>query len=192
MKKNVFSWNEAKTVAFETPASTLKLQLHLWKKAGEIVGLRRGVYAFAGEVPQTAEILSALYPPAYVSLESALSMYGVIPDVPFAVTSVTIRPTRNFQTPCGRFGFRHIPQEGFIGFDPKTLIATFEKAVVDYLYIHRRTLVTSPETFKNLRWQNLGKFNFRKARQFANLFKSPEVSNLLEEVKKYATTFDAD
>src|SRR3990172_7000882 len=101
MKKGVFTWSEAKTVAFDTPPPTLKLQLHLWKRAGEIVSVRRGVYTFPDAVPVTGEILKALYPPSYVSLESALSIHGVIPDVPFATTAVTTRPARTFSTPWG-------------------------------------------------------------------------------------------
>lgn len=192
MKKGVFTWSEAKTVAFDTPPPTLKLQLHLWKRAGEIVAVRRGVYGFTDSIPETEEILKALYPPCYVSLESALSIHGLIPDVPFATTGVTTRPSRNFSTPWGTFIFRRLKSEAFKGFDPKTLIAFKEKAVVDYLFFSRRRFGNEKSPWQERRWQNLRGFNFRRARKYARAFGSGQLTRLIGGLEDYATTHDVD
>ena len=108
MLKPVFTWEEAKIVAFKTPPATLKVQLNYWKKQGEVTSLKRGVYLFPDRKAETAEIAKALYSPCYFSLESALHHYGLIPDVVFASTLVTTKATRKFQTPAGHFIYHKI------------------------------------------------------------------------------------
>src|SRR3990172_5261655 len=80
MKKNIFSKEEAQIVAFDTPPSTLKLQLHQWVKAGDLITLKRGLYAFSNTRVDKVEVARRLYPPSYSSLEYALNLYGFIPE----------------------------------------------------------------------------------------------------------------
>src|SRR5579871_5690380 len=96
MKKNAFTFREAALVAQTDSPETLRLNLHRWVKKGELVRLRREVYAFPRRMPSLPESISALYSPAYISLESALNRHGLLPDVPFEITLVTPRPTRSF------------------------------------------------------------------------------------------------
>jgi predicted transcriptional regulator of viral defense system len=88
MKKDIFSKEEAQIVAFDTPLSTLKLQLHQWMKAGNLIGLKRGLYVFSDSHVDKVEVARRLYSPCYISLEYALNSYGLIPDVPFSVTLI--------------------------------------------------------------------------------------------------------
>lgn len=188
MRKPVFRWEEAKIVAFETPPSVLKFQLHYWKKRGEIIPLKRGVYLFADRQAESAEMAQALYAPCYFSLEWALSYYGLIPDVAFSMTLMTTKTTRTFQTPIGHFIYHKIKQEAFLGYDPKTLMAEPEKALVDYLYLYRHHLVPKDDFWEELRFQNLDEISFPKAKKFAACFKSKKVLQLLESLKSYAKT----
>lgn len=58
-------------------------QFTLWAKKGYLVKLKNGIYAFAKDYEKIKgeEIASVLYQPSYLSLESALSFYGFIPEM---------------------------------------------------------------------------------------------------------------
>lgn len=186
MKKPVFTWEEAKIVAFNTPPNTLKLQLHQWKKEGDIIALKRGVYLFSDRPADKIEIAKHLYSPCYLSMEYALNHHGLLPDVAFAMTMVTIKPTRRFQTPVGLFTFQKIKQAAFSGFDPDTLMAECEKALVDYLYLNVNHLVPKNIFWKEMRWQNLKTVRFSKALTFAQLFKNKKLITLVRSLQSYA------
>ncbi len=109
MIKPVFSSAEAQLVARGDNPGLINLQLHQWKEQGELVQLKRGVYAFPG-VPDlsAAQIAAALYAPCYISLEYALSFYGILPEAAFIYTLVTPKGTRQFTTPLGVFSYHKI------------------------------------------------------------------------------------
>jgi predicted transcriptional regulator of viral defense system len=90
----------------------LRRQLTRWTKAGRLIQLRRGVYALAPPYqkikPHPFLIANRLLPASYVSLQSALDYYGLIPDVVHGVTSVTTRHPHRWQTPMCDFIFHHI------------------------------------------------------------------------------------
>ena len=186
MQKDIFSREEAQIVAFDTAPNTLKLQLHQWVKSGDLVTLKRGLYIFADKKVDKVEIARCLYSPCYISLEYALNMYGLIPDVPFAMTMVTPKATRKFNTVFGQFIYRNIKKEVFFGFDEETLIAEKEKALVDYLYLNSSHLVPSVIFWKELRLQNLDDFDFDRALYFAEKYNYLKLLSLLESVKNYA------
>jgi hypothetical protein len=90
----------------------LRCQLSRWTKAGRLIQLRRGVYTLAPPYqkikPHPFLIANRLLPASYVSLQSALDYYGLIPDVAHGVTSVTTKRPHRWQTPLGSFIFYHI------------------------------------------------------------------------------------
>jgi predicted transcriptional regulator of viral defense system len=99
-----------------------------------------------------------LYSPSYVSLESALSWYGFIPEGVFQVTSCSSRKTQSFDTPLGSFSYRHIKPALFFGYQLEEwnkhhfAIAEPEKTVIDYLYLHHE--IREPDDFESLRWNS--------------------------------------
>ncbi|MCL5986312.1 MAG: hypothetical protein M1371_07070 [Actinobacteria bacterium] len=188
MQKNIFSKEEAQIVAFNTAPSILKLQLHQWVKSGELVTLKRGLYTFTDRQVDKVEVARYLYSPCYISLEYALNLYGLIPDIPFAMTMVTPKATRKFNTIFGQFVYRKIKKEAFLGFDEEKLIAEKEKALVDYLYLNSSHLLPSTSFWEELRLQNLDHFDFSKAFYFVEKFNSRKLLNLLKSVKGYAST----
>lgn len=187
MVKPFFSVEEARRVAFETPPATLGLQLHQWTAAGDLVRFKRGVYGFPGEVADKIALVPELYGPAYVSLESALHAYGLLPDVVFSVTLVTPRLTRRFTTPVGEFVFHHIKPTLFWGYDPQTLMGEREKVLVDYFYFNSARLTPARDFWREMRWQNLDQVNFRQARQIAKKFGSKKVTRLLESLAEFGS-----
>lgn len=118
-------------------------QLTLWKQKGYIQHLKRGLYYFTDAKDQltSEEISFNLYEPSYISLEQALSVYGVIPDIVHATTAITSRKTRTFTTrDFGTFIYRHVKPELFFGYTTtetkygKYSMAEPEKALLDFLY----------------------------------------------------------
>ena len=79
---------------------------------GDIVRIRKGLYAFGGAYrrePLSRELLANLiYGPSYISLEYALSYHGLIPERVSTVTSVALGRSRKFDTPLGTFTYRSL------------------------------------------------------------------------------------
>lgn len=110
---------------------------------GIIVRVKKGLYVFGDAYrtrPYSREILANLiYGPSCVSLEYALHYHGLTPEGSAALTSVTTKRGREFQTPVGLFLYRTIPEAGFhVGLQRVELddgraflLAGPEKAVVD-------------------------------------------------------------
>ena len=167
-------------------------QLSLWVKKGYLMQLKRGIYAFSRDKDKIKgeAIAFLLYQPSYLSLESALSWYGFIPEIVHAFTSVTARTTRSFENACGRFIYRHVRAELFWGYvEMKTedhahyLLAEPEKALLDYLYLNI-SHINSQVDFENIRLnaEQMGKtlnkdkflrylqvFNVKKMEKWARL-----------------------
>ena len=111
---------------------------------GEIVAIKSGLYVLSGifgKKPLPEQVANLLYGPSYVSLDYALSRYGLIPERVFSITSVCIGRRKAFDTAVGYFSYlqmkpeyyslayvRHVTTEG------SYLIATPEKALCDRLY----------------------------------------------------------
>ena len=113
-------------------------------RRGAIVRVKKGLYIF-GEMnrrrPVSREVLANLiYGPSYVSLDSALAYHGLIPERVAAVTSITPKRPRRFDTPLGCFIYRQVPLPAFpLGMQRVEtdgvafLIASRERALADKL-----------------------------------------------------------
>lgn len=133
-------------LAGQGKATNVERQLDRWCKSGRILQLRRGVYAvkatYVKHPPHPFLVANILQRASYVSLQSALSYYGMIPEYVPTTTSVTTKRPERFDTPLGRFEFRHTAKHLFTGFNEieitpglTALIASPEKALVDLLYL---------------------------------------------------------
>jgi len=115
--------------------------------SGEIIHVRRGLYCLASKYQKKSLNLHALahyvYGPSYVSLESALSWHGWIPEAVHAVTSASFKKSKEFRTPLGTFSYDRVPQEVFYAEVERLtdasgnvlLMATPLKALTDYVYV---------------------------------------------------------
>ncbi len=118
--------------------------------SGEIIHIRRGLYCLAAKYQRKSVNLYALaqhvYGPSYVSLESALSWHGWIPEAVHAVTNVSFKKSQEFKTPLGIFSYDRVPQQMFYSEVERLtdasgnvfLMATPLKALVDYVYIRKK------------------------------------------------------
>lgn len=109
---------------------------------GQIIRLKRGMYVLSEELTQKPInrflVANHLYGPSYVSQQTALRYYGLIPETVYSVQSVTTKATRSFNTPIGTFFYTSAQPQWFpIGVHMHTetdlsyLIATPEKALLD-------------------------------------------------------------
>lgn len=115
----------------------------------EILRLRRGLYCLAPRFRKKPLSMYALsqrvYGPSYVSMETALSYHGWIPEAVCACTCASFGSARDFDTPLGIFNYRRIPQRVFYAevercVDPDGnvfFMASPVKALADYVYAHR-------------------------------------------------------
>lgn len=119
-------------------------KLGLLERDKQIIRLKKGLYVCSPEV--TGKILSTelvanhIYAPSYVSMSSALRFYGLIPEAVYVNQSMTLKHSKGFDTPLGRFEYTHICKEAFhIGVtsikreDYAFLIASPEKALCDLI-----------------------------------------------------------
>jgi hypothetical protein len=126
-------------------------------KTGSLVRIKKGLYVFGSlfaRQPYSREVLANLvYGPSYVSLEWALQTYGMLPERVEEITSVTLKRTRMFSTPIGRFSYAHRPPLAYssgvvrrqLSDYQSYLIATPEKALVDLLILRRGQVSKSSE-----------------------------------------------
>ncbi len=86
-------------------------------------------------------ISNCLVRPSYVSMETALSCYNLIPESVFTVQAVTTMKSQQYDTEAGSYNCRSLKPSGFFGYkviregDIPILFAEKEKAILDYLYL---------------------------------------------------------
>lgn len=111
---------------------------------GKLIRLKKNLYCLPEKIPSDFFLANIIYQPSYISLESALSHYSIIPESVYGITSVTTKPTREFTITGRGFYYQTIKKSTFSGYEPKViaddtvLIANKEKALADYLYFVSR------------------------------------------------------
>ena len=114
------------------------------QKAGHLIRLKQGLYVVSpdmnGKPASTELIANHLYGPSYISMQTALRHYGLIPETVYETQSMTIKHSRSFNNQLGRFSYIFCPRNYFaIGIQYITitynnvLMATPEKALCDTL-----------------------------------------------------------
>jgi len=116
-----------------------------WVNKGYLVRLRQGYFTFPEFRQQKDFALyfaNRIYKPSYISLQTALSFYGIIPEAVIQITSVTTLKTANFRNSFGEYSYRTIKNELMFGYelkemegDRRIMFATPEKALIDLLYL---------------------------------------------------------
>ncbi len=116
---------------------------------GFLKPIRRGLYLikFPHQAPEYEpfELAQVIYGPSYISLESALSYHGWIPEAVYSNTSATARRTKKFKTAIGLYSYHHTPERMFYQHVERIesaknifLMASPWKALADYIYVHKK------------------------------------------------------
>ncbi|MBA2124105.1 hypothetical protein B9J78_04120 [bacterium Unc6] len=176
----------------------VRKQLTRWVSKGKLIQLRRGIYAVAQPYrelqPHPFMAANRIKSGSYISLQSALSHYGLIPEYVPVITSVSTGRPEEIHTPFGTFQFKHIKKELFWGYQEvevsggiKVFIALPEKGLLDLFYL---TPHSDKEGYlEELRLQNLESISTKVLASFAQQSGIPK---LIRIVKKYERIFRAD
>lgn len=115
------------------------------EKKGDLIRLKQGLYVANPDVSQQTLSLfligNNLYGPSYISLQSALRYYGLIPERVFTICSMTTKPTHIFRNSLAWFEYVHTDAKVFpiglreetIGDGMTVLMASPEKALCDLI-----------------------------------------------------------
>lgn len=129
----------------------------------EVWRVRRGLYCLSDRYTQgrvnPLELAQRVHGPSYISLETALSHYGWIPEGVQAVTSAALGRSREFNTPIGLFSFTRVPQRRFLAGVRRVsvnggsafFVATPLKALSDLVYAQGREWHSAAPVVESLR-----------------------------------------
>ena len=166
-------------------------------KKGLLIRLKRGLYylgeRLATRRPSTFEVAQLLYGPSYLSLESALSYHGLIPERVYTTTSVTIRRNNTIETPLGIFTYNKLPVENFftsverVKEDERTfLLASPWKALLDYIYCYKKQWRNVEPLQESLRieLEDLPKISQQELEQLDHFYKRKNVHDFIKHLPK--------
>ena len=171
----------------------LRLQLSRWVKAGKLIQLTKGLYTLAEPyrrlTPHPFVLANAMKNASYVSLQSALGYFGMIPEHVPTVTSVTTQRPARVDTPLGRFLFRHIKRSWFSGYQQvdlgsgrKAFVAMPEKALLDLVYLTPGA--DNYDFLAELRLQNLEGLDRDALVQLARTSRSPKLRRAVKLIER--------
>ncbi len=182
-------------LAGDADARDIYRQLSRWKQAGKIYQLRRGLYCLAPPFRKTKPhpflIANRLLLASYVSLQSALAYYGMIPEYVPMTTSVTTNRPAQWETPVGIFDFRHIQVNFFEGYrfldlgdNQGAFIASPEKALLDLVYLESGG--DTHEYLSELRLNNLEGLNWQLLERLARKIEKPKLLRAIARMRELA------
>ncbi len=176
-------------LAGDVDPNDMRRQLSRWVKGGRIHQLRRGLYALAPPyqniIPHPFLTANALMPGSYVSAQSALAFYGLIPEyVPRTISMTTQRPAQL----DGGFHFHHLAAHLFFGYQllevhpaQQAFVATPEKALLDLAHLTPDS--DSQYYLQELRLQNLERLDVNRLREFASRAGKPKWQRVALQVE---------
>jgi len=166
-------------------------RLNEWQEKGYIKKLIKGYYIFSDlkiDDYSLYEISNRIYSPSYISLETALSYYGLIPESIYSITSISTRKTASFETPVAEFNYGKVKNGLFFGYeisehaDNTFKMASPEKAVLDFFYL--KSHLKSDADFESLRINHENFIKIMDRRRFFNYLKLYNNKRLSASIKK--------
>ena len=174
-------------------AFSVRLQLSRWVSEGKVLQIKRGLYAVArpyrNKEPHPFLIANMIKKASYISLQSALEHYNIIPEYVPKITSVTTGRPEEVNTKLGKFIFKHLKKELFWGYKKHEIIkgtgvfiATPEKALLDLIYF-------TPDSdniayIDELRLQSTEKIDTGLLMHYSKRFKKPKIERAAHLLKK--------
>ncbi len=189
-------FTSALLLAGDVSPVTIHLQLSRWAKAGKVIPLRRGVYVLAEPYRKVSVhpflLANRIKRGSYVSLQSALAYYGIIPEYVPVITSVTTGRPENVTSGVGTFAFRHVRKSLFTGYRrievaPKqfAMIATPEKGLLDLLYLTPQA--DRGEYLSELRLQHLDQLDMETLSRLADESGAPKLVRAAKRIVRFAS-----
>lgn len=166
-----------------------------WQAKDYLLKIRNSWYAFSSQKMEPDALFfisNQIYQPSYISLETALSHYGFIPEGVFRTTAISTLKTQKFQTPVGLFTYQNIKPALNFGFRLLPFgkyfykLASPEKAILDYFYLHPE--LTSESDFEGLRLNIIEinrSVNFQTFKAMLDAIQSKALSKRAESFFRY-------
>jgi|SRR6185295_9990624 len=184
-------------LAGDVDPADVRQSLSRWVRSGRLIQLRRGLYALAAPFqkvrPHPFLVANCLVPGSYVSLQSALAHFALIPESVPVTTSVTVGRPGRWDTPLGTYDFRHLQSDLLAGFrrmslngGQEALVAAPEKALLDLVYLEPAG--DSPQYLTELRLQNMDGLDLREVRRLAEASGKPKLRRAAERIAVLAET----
>jgi predicted transcriptional regulator of viral defense system len=165
-----------------------------WKKKEWILQLKKGMYIINHEYYtkqlNTFFLANQLYFPSYVSLETTLSFYNLIPEGVYCTTSVSTNKTNSFQNKFSSFTYASIKKTLFFGYEvfqenqQKYFFASKEKAMLDFLYFNLKNLTIETNLVEMYRFQNVKQLNITVLKKYLVLFENKKLSAVVKKLLK--------
>jgi predicted transcriptional regulator of viral defense system len=173
----------------------LRNQIHIWKERKLLIPLKRGVYVLNENdrkiTPSREYIANQLVFPSYVSCEYVLSLYNIIPERVYTITSITSKKTMEYTNHFGVFSYRNLKAELFFGFTANKdeneltyIMAEKEKALIDFLYLNLSKIKYLDINFLNeyYRMENLDQMDKSKIKYYTQKYKSKKLITLIDNI----------
>jgi predicted transcriptional regulator of viral defense system len=165
--------------------NTLYKKIQRLEAEGIVQKLKKGYYHFLLAEINDFILANFLYQPSYISLESALSFYGIITGFPYQITSLTPKKSKTYFINNKEFRYSKINPSFFWGYQKKDefLIAEKEKAIIDYVYFHLKGLKNfDPSEF------NLNEIDKKKLFDYGKRFKNQKLIIKIRKLYDYQRT----
>lgn len=192
-KKKFFSLSEIRLVE---PDFLHKVNLQNRIQAWYIKQIARWWYVFSDinlDETSLATIATTVYNPSYISMESALRYYDLIPEGVFMETCISTKKTQKLKTWLGVFRYQHLHPRLFWWYKLAKntrwwayKIAEAEKCICDFLYL--KPQYKTKEDFEWLRiekWQRDEVINEEKLLQYATLFGQKRLVQTINNLISY-------
>jgi predicted transcriptional regulator of viral defense system len=169
-------------------------RLNEWQDKGYIKKVIKEFYIFADkpiEERSLFEIANKIYKPSYISFETSLSYYQLIPESVYRITSASSRRTYTFHTEIGIFSYRTVKPQLFFGYEiistgeKNFKMAEPEKAILDFLYLNPQW--RTPADFESLRLSTEGfsqTVNLEKLGAYARRFSNKALLDRSKNLKR--------
>lgn len=180
-------------MAENSTRSEIQLQLTRWVKAGKLCQMRRGIYSLAEPHRKVSAhpflIANQIKRASYVSLQSALTYYGLIPEYTPVTTSITTGRPDKYNTPAGVFSYQHIKKSLFLDYSyikvteqQSAFVATPEKSLLDLIYLTPYS--DKLEYLRELRLQNTERLNMNNLLSLAKKSNSQKLIRAARRITK--------
>lgn len=138
-----------------------------------------GKYLVTDLQPDKFAIANFIYSPSYISLESALSHYGILSQFPYTITSITTQKRKTVHSHA-TYEYSHLSPQLYWGFETQGsfIIADQEKALIDLLYLSSKGLNNL-----SLEELDLSLIDPKKFKAYTQQIQIPRFQNYLQKAK---------
>ncbi len=182
----------------QVAVGTVQTALYRWTKSGRIIRLKKGVYMtrrffeWHRSDAEFAPMISAiLIPQSYLSLEFILQRNGILTDITYPVSAVTLKQTRVFENTLGAFTYRNIKKDLYSGFTISEHMgisiaqATVAKALFDYLYFRSESSIgNNPAEELRLTLEDFTDTDQDEFASFVEISKSKKMDRIYKSLRR--------